>query len=550
MMEPRWDFAFALALIFSASSLSAQNSLTVRAESESRTPLTGALIALVTPSNQVIEERLSNSAGSVTFNAAAGEYRVRVRRIGFSPYYSPPVTLPRSDALLLRVESPRVVLQQMVVSASAQCGRINPDAATLSALWEEITKGLRASQLTANDLKDIVRRVSYQRHVREDGSVISSDSTVSVLFSARPFLAQDPALLVTSGYVRGNETIGWTYFAPDEKVLLSDAFASTHCFRAVRDKKRPNQIGVAFRPIPKRKLSDITGVVWLDQRTSELRDVEFQYVNAGVLDDFRPGGFSRFLRMPSGAMIVSEWQVRMPRLTRDTKAASEYKLSAIVQTGGRVYTKDETPEVTGTSVVRGSVFDSLAMRPLSNAVVSIGTRTVRTDGRGHFVLSGVPSGSRVLSFTHGSLAPIGMISIETPVEVQGDTATVSLAVPSRRSVWTRICGAPPDSTDADNKGILYGTVRDEGGRPVDEASVTMHFKDFRPKAGPTSTTSDLDLRVTTDADGSYAACGFKSGAVGTMKATHGRGVSGTVEFSFEASLFQRKDLTIPAQPSR
>jgi hypothetical protein len=337
----RTVFLGLLATLVCAGRVTAQNQLVVRAETETRTPLSGALIALISPSNQVIEERLSSASGVATFNAPAGEYLVRVRRIGYRPFYSKQITLPRSEALILQVESPRVVLQQMVVTASAQCGRINPDAATLAALWEEISKGLRASQLTANDLKEISRRVVYHRQVRDDGSVISGDSSVVPVFRTRPFGSPDPASLVALGYVRGDEIRGWTYFGPDELVLLSDSFASTHCFRAVRSRKRPNQIGVAFQPIPKRKQSDINGVIWLDERTSELREVEFRYVNAGILDDFSPGGFSRFRRMPSGAWIVSEWQLRMPRLMRSVRAASEMKVSEIFENGGRVYTREE-----------------------------------------------------------------------------------------------------------------------------------------------------------------------------------------------------------------
>jgi hypothetical protein len=312
----------------------------------------------------------------------------------------------------------------------------------------------------------------------------------------------------------------------------------------VRNRKRPNEIGVAFQPAPKRKQPDINGVIWLDQATSELREVEFRFVNAGVLDEFRPGGFTRFRRMPSGAWIVSEWQVRMPRLTREPVAGSQMKVSEIIENGGRVYTRDRITESTGKSVLVGTVFDSLMMRPLRDAAVSISSRTTRTDDRGTFVVAGVTTGSQVISISHPSLVSIGMIAIETRVVVQGDTAIVSLATPSRRSVWTRICNGAPDSTDAQKKGILHGTVRDEAGKPVDEAMVTMHYKDFRPQAGPTANTPDLDLKVTTDADGHYSACGFKGGAVGTMKATRRNASSSTVEFTFDAGLIQRKDLVI------
>jgi hypothetical protein len=330
-----------LAAVLCTSTAGAQNQLVVRAESEARTPLSGALIALVTRSNEVIEERLSSSSGGVTFNAPPGEYLVRVRRIGYRPFYSGAVTLPRSEPLLLQVETPRVVLQQMVVSASAQCGKINPDAATLSALWEEISKGLRASQLTAADLKEISQRVLFRRLTREDGTLLSSDSLIVPVFRTRPFGSPDPASLVSLGYVRGNVSAGWSYYGPDEVVLLSDGFASTHCFRAVRNRKRPNQVGVAFQPVPKRKQSDISGVIWVDESSSELREVEFRYVNAGVLDDFKTGGFSRFRRMPSGAWIVSEWELRMPRLMRAITAGSEIKVSDILVNGGRVRTADD-----------------------------------------------------------------------------------------------------------------------------------------------------------------------------------------------------------------
>ena len=549
-MNTRWAVPFSLPLLLYASSASAQNALTVRAESESREPLSGALIALVTSNNQVIEERLSNSVGSVIFNAPAGDYLVRVRRIGFTPFYSKPVTLPRNEPLILQVESPRVVLQAMVVTASAQCGKINPDAATLASVWEEISKGLRASQLSAKDLSDIVRRVRYERHLREDGSVISSDSTIAVAYSATPFAVHDPSALVTAGYVTGDEYKGWVYSGPDEQVLLSDSFAATHCFRAVRERKRPGQIGVSFQPVPKRRKSDIRGVAWLDQQTSELRDVEFEYVNAGVLDEFRPGGFTRFKRMPSGAMMVREWQIRMPRLTRDPASVGVYKVLEIVQSGGRVYTKDEILIVRGSSTVVGMIFDSLAMRPLSGAAVSLGASSATTDGRGHFLLTAVPNGSQVLSFRHPSLAPIATLAIETGVDVRGDTVRVSLATPSRRTVWTRICGSPPDSTDAEKRGILFGTVRNENGRPVDEAVVAIHHKTFRPQAGPTANPPDLDLKVRTDADGHYSACGFKDGAIGTIRGTHRADASATIKFSFDSGLIQRVDLTLTKAPLR
>jgi hypothetical protein len=295
----------------------AQNSVTilrVRIEASDGAPLSGALVALV-DGDRVVTEALSTTQGNITFEAAAGNYRLRVRRIGFRPWFSDAVSLPHRSELLLRVESEHILLDAMVVSATARCGKITSDSHELSEVWEEIEKALRSSQLTLGDLRGINRMRTYRREVSLTGAVLSNDSSVRPVIGGRPFAARDPESLSKLGYVRGDQASGWDYYGPDEAVLLSNDFAATHCFKVVRDRKRhAGQIGVAFEPAPTRTSSDIMGVLWVDEKTSELEEVRFVYVNAGVLTRFKPGGFTKFLRVPSGAWIVSEWQLRMPEL--------------------------------------------------------------------------------------------------------------------------------------------------------------------------------------------------------------------------------------------
>jgi hypothetical protein len=145
--------------------------------------------------------------------------------------------------------------------------------------------------------------------------VISADSTVFSITTRRPFSAIDPVTLARDGYVVGNVDNGWYYFAPDETVLLSEPFAATHCFRVVRQPDRTGQIGVSFAPVPRRQVADITGVLWVDQETSELREVVFRFVNAGAMSQYDAGGFTRFRRVPSGTWIVDEWKLSAPRLS-------------------------------------------------------------------------------------------------------------------------------------------------------------------------------------------------------------------------------------------
>lgn len=312
-----------------------QAELRVLVQAGSGAPLQGALVALVDPADNAVAESLSGTAGRVTLKAAAGEYRVRVRRIGYRPFYTEPVAIPRAGEFVVNVESARVVLQAMVVSASTQCGHIGNDKATLSSAWEEISKALRASELTAADVSTIGQSIKYRRELGRNGSVVSADSTFLRSGRNRPFAAIDPVSLARDGFVRGSTQYGWDYYGPDERVLLSRSFAETHCFKLVRERGRTGQLGVAFEPVPRRRTPDIKGALWIDEVTSELREITFQYVNADPIDRFNAGGFTRFRRMPSGAWIVSEWRLRMPRLRMDRRT-SQTDVIGYIENGGRV----------------------------------------------------------------------------------------------------------------------------------------------------------------------------------------------------------------------
>jgi hypothetical protein len=305
--------AFTVALAAPARGQQATNELRVRLNAPDGAPVSGALIALIDAKDSVVAEGLSTAAGVRVLRAPAGTYRVRVRRIGYRPFFSSDVTVPRAGELVLDVESARVVLEGIVVNSKSQCKRNDPDARSLETVWDEIDKALRSSQLTMADLEGIGFARTYRKEVTREGVLVSADTNTFPIGDRRPFGAIDPRTLAAEGYVVGNESKGWNYFAPDEVVLLSDQFAATHCFRLVRETARPGQIGVAFEPAPERKLADITGILWVDETTSELREIVFRFANAKALSRYYAGGFTRFRRMPSGTWIVDEWKLTVPR---------------------------------------------------------------------------------------------------------------------------------------------------------------------------------------------------------------------------------------------
>ncbi|MGH7604501.1 MAG: carboxypeptidase-like regulatory domain-containing protein [Gemmatimonadaceae bacterium] len=324
--------AVSLAALAYAPIAGAQNTseLRIRLQAGGDVPASGALVALIDAHDSVVAEGLTGERGTRLLRAPPGSYRVRVRRIGFRPFFSPPVSLPHDGELLLQVESPRVALQSIVVNSRSQCKRNDPNAQTLSLVWDEVEKALRSSQITTADLAGVGHGEIFHRSLSADGVELAADTTFFTIGSRRPFVAISSERLASDGYVTGDEDSGWSYYGPDETVLLSEEFAESHCFRLVRDREHSGQIGVAFEPAPTHRIADITGVLWVDEATSELRQIVFRFANAGPMSRFDAGGFTHFKRLPSGAWIVDDWRLRVPQLE---KRQEPYSPPHLVRTG-------------------------------------------------------------------------------------------------------------------------------------------------------------------------------------------------------------------------
>jgi hypothetical protein len=517
----------------------------VRLESADGLPVSGALVGLVKGAGDVVVEGISSQQGVRTLRAPPGTYRIRVRRIGYRPFLSNEIAIPQTSELVLRVESLRVSLAAVVVAGRGDCKPVSPEDESLGVVWEEIAKALRASQVTIEDLKGIARAIKYRDRLSLDGAVLSSDTTSFVVTGSRPFGALPPSILASEGYVRGDPSRGWEYFGADETVLLSNAFAESHCFRLVVDKDRAGDIGVAFEPLPKRKVADIAGVMWVDRRSSELREITFRYVNAGLFTRFDAGGFTRFRRLPSGAWIVSEWRLTVPTLEMRENAFPKVIQIGYVQNGGSILVAERpTVSLGRMATVTGVVYDSVAQLPLSDANVFLRNRSTTSDERGRFSLPNIPGGSGIVSFTHPALYAFGVVALQRDVPIRPDTTEVILATPSLQTIWRQMC---PDSSTNEfrpRRGILHGFVRQPNGDPATSAVVEISWTERPAKTGLAATTARLGLKVLTDTEGHYAACGFGPLSAGGVVASREKTRSARTEFDFEGSLLLRRDLQV------
>lgn len=370
-------------------------------DSATAAPLRGALIALIDSDGRAVAEALTSQNGFGSLTASAGTYRLRVRRIGYQPYVSAPLRLPRGDRLTVSIPAIPIMLSSVVISARSRCGPITSDAGGLGTVWDEVAKALQASRLTTDDLRGVGGGWKYRKTIGGSGGIMTSDTSYFTIRNERPFGAISPAQLAKVGYVEGDETSGWSYYGPDETVLLSPEFAATHCFKLERHETDPKLIGISFQPVPSRRVPDIAGVAWVNRESSELQTVVFRYVNAGLISRFGGGGETRFQRLASGAWLVSAWHLRAPIMERMGSVA---RSRGFHENGGGILSPQalEAARATertaaGTALAPAATIDGVLLadaKPIAGVEVTLTAtgHSVRSDSAGRFRFADVPSG--------------------------------------------------------------------------------------------------------------------------------------------------------------
>jgi hypothetical protein len=287
--------------------------------------------------------------------------------------------------------------------------------------------------------------------------------------------------------------------------------------------------------------------MWVDRRTSELREVTFRYVNAGLLSRFKAGGYTRFLRLPSGAWIVSEWRLSAPTLELRRGLSDRVVQTGRVETGGATLSSERASLLLGQlATVTGVIYDSLTHRPLSDAKVVLGNRTAISDQSGRFTFAGIPAGTGIVSFSHPVLQSFGVVALQREIAMMADTTEVALATPSLRTLWGAMCSGSEAREYRPNRGILHGFVRQQNGDPAPNTLVEIHWTERTPEPTLGATVARLELRVFTGTDGHYSACGFRPLSRGSAVATKENANSARVEFDFRSSLslLLRRDLEL------
>ncbi len=528
-LPPPLRVVLALGLLTSVlvpGALRAQTALVRVVDSESMAPTMGALAYLVGADGVVVKNTLTDERGRALFvGIAAGSYRVRVEMIGMASAETQLFSVAEGTTVTeeIRLESSAIQLEGLEVELEAGRCRVRPggEGLLVAELWDEARKALSAASFT--DQRGLYRyeTVRYDRSLGRDGVILDEEQSKREGYMRTPFESRPAEDLAENGFVQ-RDGRDFVYYAPDATVLLSDAFLDAHCLR-VAGRREGGLVGLGFEPTGDRKsVPDISGTMWLDSGSAELRwlEFEYQYLDPEMMSS-EVGGRVDFERMPDGTWIVPEWWIRMPVMSVQTDFQGDRRpfIAQFHQTGGLVL---EAREAGGRSLgqraqtggVEGVVMDSIGV-PLGGVRVGVvgSNQEFYTDPEGKFSIAGLTEGRYQVRFVDARLEQAGYIPEPVPRDViRGELGYMEYHMPSMGDVLFEACrGVGRDEGSV----VLAGTVVDGMGQVVPDATVRVSWTGFFQAGGgwvdsenPNGLTQTTDgFETSTSSTGFFNFCG-------------------------------------------
>ncbi|MSR03453.1 MAG: carboxypeptidase regulatory-like domain-containing protein [Gemmatimonadetes bacterium] len=483
--------------------------------------LVGALASLQDLGGTRVVQTLTDERGRATLTAPRpGRYRLRVDAIGYQGTVSNPIDLQAGLApeRVVTLEAAPLNLNELVVASTrpAQCELGEARGTAAARLWDEAHKALTGTQITSARPMELEVK-TFERRLDTRSRIVSETSDARRATTARPFASIDPDSLSRFGYVQERADGLW-FHGPDADLLLSEQFLDDHCFRPANPGPDSSlRVGLEFQPSSSRSVPDISGVLWLDAKTLELRDLQYTYTGVewpqGTL---AIGGRIEFVRLASGGWIVGAWSIRMPVTRRRlVRVGQRDSVAGYREAGGSARAVADLPPVAGATAVVGTVFDSLRARPLAGAVVSLqqGAFADTTDQAGRYRIVSPGTGDYLLTVEHPGFPLVGLAPLRASAQLRrGQTDTTDVATPGLVATLRRLCRL--DQLDS-SRALLVGIITDSlTGQALADAMITVS-SDIKTVARTGRVVSigskGTQWEITPGSNGAFQVCGVPRG---------------------------------------
>lgn len=362
-----------VAALATARAAHAQDVRGVVRDSASRTPISGAVVSLVSALDSALASARTDVAGAFTLSIAAApnDAHLRIAKVGFTPR---DVALSAGaapiDVALVRLP-PR--LDSVVVTANAGC-RPGDNSPVVERLWRtmcgEVAAGLdRPNSADARVRPTVVTNARWYYDYRTDSV---ADTTQLLAFQAarrtlEQFLRQTPA---------GGGLLGPSQqSSASDDLLFGDTFAARECLRlAAGSGGHDGEIAVEFEP--PRGVDDalaVAGRWWSSAAGGHFRELDFQYLHSRAPDVETAHGWLEYAVDDSGAAVDADWWMYDEPTAR---LAAEWRAGNRASNDGRhasTWTEwtPMTESVASPPVVRGTVVSRRTGKPLAGVGVTL-----------------------------------------------------------------------------------------------------------------------------------------------------------------------------------
>ncbi len=451
-MIPRNRSALVLAaLLLGSGPVGAQVVRGTVTERGSGEPLSGVLVSLE-PADPAgggaAVSVLSDIAGTYAVRGTVGQFRVVAKRIGVQRFSSEPFALAAGETRELDIVMEAAVFQLPAVRIvdATLCTSRDADGQRVAALWDEARTALTAASISRRDRLFQGSITRYTRTLDPRDLRIFTDrwSEIAGTYD-RTFSGPSGDSLSALGYWHIRNGIAH-YYAPDGDVLLSRAFQRDHCFSTAQRRDRPGLVGLGFVPRADRPKPDVRGTLWMDERTFDLRFVEFTYTRLPDAPNAeRVGGEIHFARLANGAWVTSRWFLRMPEYVEGTDVSAPILMTrptirTLIEEGGMAFGPGLRLFTTPATVL-GALLDS-AGRPFEGGTVRLAGTPFRTQSRadGSFRIDSLPAGHFTLVAEHESYSASGGTMADEGIDLrEGIDSRVTLRGYSTVRLAERLC---------------------------------------------------------------------------------------------------------------
>lgn len=334
--------ALAALVLGSAAPLGAQTVLGTAVDAVDDSPVRGAFVILLDDDGVERDRALTSSSGAFRLRAGRpGTFRLSLERIGFEDLVTEPFELSEDETISRRLTAtarPIELAGIRVAGGEARCGTPPAEARELSRVWNEARKALEATAWTNRQSYYRFDGLIVRQVLDEDAEPRGPPEYEPIrLYGRHPFRAVQADDLAYGGWVQRQGAEGLKFYAPDAEVLLSESFLSRHCFRLARDDSARELVGVEFEPRPDRRTPEISGVLWVDRETAELRSLVYRYENLELpVETEHLGGRVEFDHLPDGGWIVRKWEIRTPLAELDRQSRAGRREQRVRLTGLRL----------------------------------------------------------------------------------------------------------------------------------------------------------------------------------------------------------------------